>query len=556
MLMVDEFNDFARCCEKLSLTKSKNEKIDILGVYLSELTDVSLPIAILLLSGKIFPPDSTLSVNVAHRTIMSVLPTITDLELNNVNKIYLEHGDLGSLVEYALSQKFISPLVAYSPLTLPSIYDSLTKIADMSGQQSQAARKKTLTGLFMKCDPLEGKFLSKILTNELRVGVSEGLLLAAIAKACGVSLETIRNALLVTGNISQISLLARKNLLDAARMKPLTPVSYMLADVMHSPREIANYFERDLIGEYKYDGIRAQIHINGNEVRIFSRNLNDITLFFPELAQWTPDNVGSNSIIFDGEILAYKDKKVLPFQFLQRRLHAKHFSPDSKDSVPVIYTIFDTLYHKGTLIDMPLIQRKQILDEMKIPLPFMLAKWKLVCSEKSIDEMFNESKELGYEGLVLKDPNSEYQIGKRGKNWIKLKKELDTLDVVVVMAEYGNGKRAGKLSDYTFAVLDTNDDKLLTIGKAYSGLSDSEIDELTIELKSIAAKNDGYRVWVEPKIVLEVSFDSIQRSERHQSGYALRFPRIKTIRRDKGVGEIDKLSKVVEIYLRQKHVQG
>ena len=177
--MVDEFNAFARCCEKLSLTKSKNEKIDILGVYLSELTDVSLPIAILLLSGKIFPPDSTLSVNVAHRTIMSVLPTITDLELNNVNKIYLQHGDLGSLVEYALSQKFISPLVAYSPLTLPSIYDSLTKIADMSGQQSQAARKKTLTGLFMKCDPLEGKFLSKILTNELRVGVSEGLLLAS-----------------------------------------------------------------------------------------------------------------------------------------------------------------------------------------------------------------------------------------------------------------------------------------------------------------------------------------------------------------------------------------
>ena len=205
---------------------------------------------------------------------------------------------------------------------------------------------------------------------------------------------------------------------------------------------------------------------------------------------------------------------------------------------------------------MPLIQRKQILDEMKIALPFVLAKWKLVCTERSIDELFNESKELGYEGLVVKDPNSEYQIGKRGKNWIKLKKELDTLDVVVVIAEYGNGKRAGKLSDYTFAVKDTKDDKLLTIGKAYSGLSDSEIDELTVELKSIAAKNDGYRVWVEPKIVLEVSFDSIQRSERHQSGYALRFPRIKTIRRDKGIDEIDKLSKVAEIYSRQKHVQG
>src|SRR6185503_5228230 len=373
MLMVDEFNAFARCCEKLSITKSKNEKIDILGAFLSELTDVSLPIAVLFLSGKIFPPDSTLSVNVAHRTIMSVLSTITDLELNNVNKIYLQHGDLGSLVEYALSQKFITPLVAYSALTLPNIYDSLTKIADMSGQQSQAARKKTLTGLFLKCDPLEGKFLSKILTNELRVGVSEGLLLAAIAKACGVSLDIIRNALLVTGNISQISFLARRNLLDTAKMKPLTPVSYMLADVMHSPSEIANYFERDLIGEYKYDGIRAQVHINGNEVRIFSRNLNDITMFFPELAQWTP-SVGSNSIIFDGEILAYKDKQVLPFQYLQRRLHAKHFSSDSKGLVPVIYTIFDILYHNGALIDTPLIHRKQILDKMKIVSPFVLSK--------------------------------------------------------------------------------------------------------------------------------------------------------------------------------------
>ena len=553
--MVDEFNAFARCCEKLSITKSKNEKIDILGAYLSELTEVSLPIAVLFLSGKIFPPDSTLSVNVAHRTIMSVLPTITDLELDNVNKIFLQHGDLGSLVEYALSQKFITPLVAYSPLNLPSVYDSLTKIADKRGQQSQATRKKTLVGLFMKCDPLEGKFLSKILTNELRVGVSEGLLLAAIAKACGVSLDTIRNAMLVTGNIAQISLLARKNLLETAKMKPLTPVGYMLADVMHSPSEIANYFERDLIGEYKYDGIRAQVHINGNEVRIFSRNLNDITMFFPELAQWTSDSVGSNSIIFDGEILAYKDENVLPFQYLQRRLHAKHFSSDSKGSVPVIYTIFDTLYHNGALIGTPLIHRKQILDKMKIVSPFVLSKWKLVCSERSIGEMFNESKDLGYEGLVVKDPNSEYQIGNRGKNWIKLKKELDTLDVVIVMAEYGNGKRAGKLSDYTFAVMDTNDDKLLTIGKAYSGLSDTEIDELTIELKSIAAKNDGYRVWVEPKIILEVSFDSIQRSERHQSGYALRFPRIKTIRRDKGIGEIDKLSKVVEIYSRQKHAQ-
>lgn len=373
-----------------------------------------------------------------------------------------------------------------------------------------------------------------------------------------MKLDTTRNALLVTGNISQISLLAKKNILDTAKMQPLTPISYMLSDVMYNPNEIVNYFRRDLVAEYKYDGIRAQVHINGNEVKVFSRNLNDVSSFFPELVQGAAlDNVKKGRMIFDGEILASKNEKVLPFQYLQRRLNAKNISPDGIGSVPVIYTIFDALYIDGELINKPLIKRKKILNEMKISPPFTLAKWKLVHSERTISELFNESKNLGYEGLILKDPQSEYQIGKRGRKWIKLKNELDTLDVVIVMAEYGHAKRAGMLSDYTFAIKKSVDDnELVTIGKAYTGLSDREIIELTSELGSIAVRKDGYRILVEPIIVLEVSFDSIQKSERHQSGYALRFPRIKTIRRDKSVRDIDTLSKVIEICSRQKHNSG
>jgi DNA ligase-1 len=552
--LTDEFITFAQKCEEISLTKSNNEKVKILSIYLSELTSASLPIVVLLLSGRVFALGSGLLLKVAYSTIMSALSDISHLSAKEANRIYLKHGDLGSLVEYSLSQKLTKPLVDYSALTLAGVYQTLTKIAQISGVRSQSMRKKILAGLLMKCTPLEGKYLSKVLTNELRIGLSEGLLITAISKAFGVSLDSVRNALLVTGNISQISLLAKKNMLDTAKMRPLSPISFMLADVMYSPSEIVNYFHKDLIAEYKYDGIRAQIHIHGNKVKIFSRNLNDITSFFPELVQGAVENVEQSKMILDGEILAFKNEEVMPFQYLQRRLHTKNLISDSTGSVVgVLYTIFDALYIDRELINLPLIQRKKILNNVKVTRPFALAKWRLVNSEEIISDMFTESRNMGFEGLVLKDPQSEYQIGKRGRNWVKFKKELDTLDVVVVMAEYGHGKRAGMLSDYTFAIKKSDyEDKLLTIGKAYSGLSDKEIIELTSEFQSIAVRTDGYRIWVEPKIVMEVSFDSIQKSERHESGYALRFPRIKTIRRDKSLMDIDNLGKVLDIYSRQK----
>jgi DNA ligase 1 len=552
--LTDEFITFAQKCEEISLTKSNNKKVKIFSKYLSELSSASLPIVVLLMSGRVFALESGLLLKVAYSTIMSALSDISNLKAKEVNRIYLKHGDLGSLVEYSLSQKVAKPLLDYSPLTLAGVYHTLTKIAQISGVRSQSTRRKILAGLLLKCTPLEGKYLSKVLTNELRIGLSEGLLITAISKAFGVTLDSVRNALLVTGNISQISLLAKKNMLKTAKMRPLSPISFMLADVMYSPSEIVNYFHKDLIAEYKYDGIRAQVHIHGNKVKIFSRNLNDITAFFPELVQGVLENIKESKFILDGEILAVKNEEVMPFQYLQRRLHTKNLTSDSTGSVVgVLYTIFDALYINKELINLPLIQRKSILNNVKITRPFAIAKWRLVNSEEIISDMFSESRNIGYEGLVLKDPQSEYQIGKRGRKWIKFKKELDTLDVVVVTAEYGHGKRAGMLSDYTFAIKQSeNEDKLLTIGKAYSGLSDKEIIELTSEFGSIAVRTNRYKLWVEPKIVLEVSFDSIQKSERHESGYALRFPRIKAIRRDKGLMDVDNLGKVLDIYSRQK----
>jgi DNA ligase-1 len=326
--LTDKLITFAQKCEEISHTKSNNEKVKILSKYLSELSSASLPIVVLLLSGRVFALESGLLLKVAYSTIMSALSDVSDLKAKEVNRIYLKHGDLGSLVEYSLSQKLTKPLIDYLPLTLAAVYHTLTKIAQISGKRSQSTRKKILAGLLTKCTPLEGKYLSRVLTNELRIGLSEGLLITAISKAFGVSLDSVRNALLVTGNISQISLLAKKNILNTAKMRPLSPISFMLADVMYSPSEIVNYFHKDLIAEYKYDGIRAQVHIHGSKVKIFSRNLNDITAFFPELGQSAFENVKQSKMILDGEILAFKNEEVMPFQYLQRRLHAKNLISD------------------------------------------------------------------------------------------------------------------------------------------------------------------------------------------------------------------------------------
>jgi DNA ligase-1 len=369
--------------------------------------------------------------------------------------------------------------------------------------------------------------------------------------------------MLVSGDISQVAILAKRRLLYSALIKPLKPVSYMLAGVMFTAEEIINYYQKPLICQYKYDGIRAQMHKSEQEVRLFSRKLADITSGFPELvnaARYTRLSLSSLSdidFIFDGEVMALQHGRPLHFQELQKRLRKKNVTEQIIAEVPVVYVVYDVVYLNGEqIINMPLKQRKEILSNISFREPIVNAYQYTVSSEQSIIAMFEKSRDIGYEGLVLKDPDSRYYPGKRGRYWIKLKKELDTIDTVIVIAEYGHGKRAGVLSDYTFAVRDenNNNNQLKTIGKAYSGLTDDEINKITKKLKSIMIKDDGYRMIVRPEIILEIAFDSIQKSDRHDSGFALRFPRIKNIRTDKTVMDIDTLLKIKQIYEKQAYL--
>ncbi|MDP8887254.1 MAG: ATP-dependent DNA ligase [Thermoproteota archaeon] len=552
-------------CEKVRQTASKNAKVSAIAEYLITLKDdevktssggdASLAAAALFMSGTIFPKGSGLALNVGFNTIMRSLSEITHLEPEEVQKIYLKHGDMGALAEYVVSKRQQSPLMAQQ-LLLPDLYDQLRKIADATGPGSSEAKRKILTGLLMNSSPIEAKYLIKIAGGELRVGVVEGLVELAIAKAFRRDVKAIRQAMLLSGDIAQVALLAKKDALSTAIMKPLTPLSFMLADVMFSAEEIEQYYNKPLICEFKYDGIRVQLHRFRGNVKMFSRKLEDVASSFPEIVS-AVSSIPSEFIL-DGELLAYRADRPLHFQELQKRLRRKAVTDRLMAEIPVVYVPYDIMYLNGqSLIDRPLTERKKLLSQIRFREPIIDLGYRVVSTAPEIACAFKESKDAGHEGLVVKELESQYYPGKRGRHWTKLKHELDTIDVVIVIAEYGHGKRAGTLSDYTFAVRDEYDSgSLKTIGKAYSGLTDAEIGKMTEKLRSITIRDEGYRLIVRPEIVLEVAFDSIQKSDRHNSGFALRFPRIKYIRTDKTVSDIDTREKVQRIYERQSHIMS
>jgi DNA ligase 1 len=557
-----EFSHFVHICEKVRQNASKNAKVAAIAEYLLQLchdnndNNTSLAAAVLFMSGAIFPKGSGLALNVGLNTIMRSLSEIGRLEPEEIQKIYLEHGDMGALAEYVVSKRQQSPLMAQQ-LLLPDLHDQLRKIADAAGSGAVEAKRKILTGLVINCSPLEAKYLIKIVTGELRVGVVEGLVELAIAKAFGREVHAVRQAMLLSGDIAQVALLAKKNTLSTAIMKPLTPLSFMLADVMFSAEEIAQYYNKPLICEFKYDGIRVQLHKFSGKVRMFSRKLEDVTNYFPEIASLVA--LLPAEFILDGEVLAYREGRPLHFHELQKRLRRKAVTDHLIGEIPIVYVPYDILYLDGQpLIDRPLTERKELLSQIRFKEPIIDLGYRVVSTAEEIACAFKESRDAGHEGLVVKELESQYHPGKRGRHWTKLKHELDTIDAVIVIAEYGHGKRAGTLSDYTFAVKDDRDSggSLKTIGKAYSGLTDAEITKMTNKLRSITVRDEGYRLVVRPEIVLEVAFDSIQKSDRHDSGFALRFPRIKYIRTDKTVGDIDTMEKVYRIYERQSYVKS
>ena len=415
-----------------------------------------------------------------------------------------------------------------------------------------------MEALFARSSPVTAAGIMRVLGGELRIGLREGLLEAAIAKAFDRPLEAVKRAGMLTGDVGRTALLAREDRLSSAAMTLFHPLKLMLASPAEDAAEIIGRLGPTVWVEDNYDGIRAQLHRSGDEVRLYSRDLNDISGQFPEVVE------GARGLpwagILDGELLAWKDGTVLPFLQLQARLGRKNPSAAILAAVPVIYVAWDVLGLDrdvdrvvAPLLELPLTERRAALEGLGLPLAadggrFGLSHLVTVESVEGLEAAFAEARARRNEGLMVKDPGSRYSPGRRGMGWLKMKKALATLDCVVVGVEVGHGKRHGVLSDYTFAVRDDETGALVTIGKAYSGLTDAEIAGMTRWFEAHTISTHGrYRV-VEPAVVVEVAFDVIMRSSRHRSGYALRFPRIRNLRQDKPASEVDTLSTVARLF--------
>ena len=385
------------------------------------------------------------------------------------------------------------------------------------------AREAALADLLRRCSPDEGRYAVKLVTGDMRIGLREGLVEEAIGVAFERPAADVARAVMLLGDLGEVAcLVARGESVDRPRY--FSPLRFMLASPVADAGEAVRRMGDDVWVEDKYDGIRCQLHHRGERVALYSRDLNEVTDQFPEVAEAAAAHTAD--IILDGEVLAFRDGRVLPFHDLQSRLGRRNPSAAAREAVPVIYVAWDLLRHGRTRFWTPRCASAGAAS----------SRWRSARASRSPTSSrrlartrsttrFAAARARRNEGLMLKDPDSAYTPGRRGLAWLKLKRPLDTLDVVVVGAEWGHGKRRGVLSDVTFAVR-TDDGELVTVGKAYTGLTDAEIAEMTALLLDITVEDRGHYRTVRPQIVLEVAFDAVHRSSRHRSGYALRFPRI------------------------------
>lgn len=530
---------FARTGDAIRATSSKLEKTRLLGEYFASLDDATLPLAAVYFAARPFADRDQRKLNLGYAVIRNAVCEIAQVDEEALGESYMRHSDVGDVIEEILEGHTHA-----QPTSLLDVHQTFVRIYE---QRTVKKKTEALRELLDRLTPREGKYVGKILTGDLRIGLRAGLVEEGIAKAFGAPLADVSWASMLTGDLGEVALRARDGTLRSAQLRLMHPLQFMLA----SPEEDAAAIMRRVGGEAwvedKYDGIRAQLHKEGDRIVLYSRDLNEVTAAFPEViatAQAVPHDV-----LLDGELLAFKDGVVRPFFELQHRLGRKVVSAKLLAEVPVIFVAFDLLYLDGqNLLTEPLRERRRRLEALNLPAPFMLAYLIRALDAAELDRIFDGARSRNNEGLMVKDPESRYTPGRRGLGWLKLKKALATLDVVVTGVEVGHGKRKHVLSDYTFAVYDESGDRLVNIGKAYSGLTDAEIAKMTEYFKSITLTDYGRFRSVQPEIVLEVAFDAITESGRHNSGYALRFPRIKQIRTDKTVREIDTLANVARMY--------
>jgi len=530
-----EFEKLGELYEQLEKLTKRKEMVRLLADFLRDLRAEEAGPACSMFLGPAF--------SVGWATVRDAVLAATGLKADDFWETFNKTGDLGEATKLLFTRRRVRvvPLTA-TPLTVLEVWRVLEKLRTVPSLQQ---KRRLLEGLFNSCSPVGAKFLAKVLTGEMRAGVGEGLLRQALAEVYRVSGEEVKAAC-TFGSLPQVAdALGRGRGLGVFMLRLFQPVSPMLAESARDVSEALREHGGRTFLEFKLDGARVQIHVQREKVAIFTRNRADVSRYMPEIVGQVRE-LGLREAILEGEVIAHAQGSPLPFQFLMRRFRRKE--PEKAPGISLRLCFFDLLYLDGKpMLGEPYVVRRKGLEEIAGE---RVVERREVGGVEEGEEFLRRALSLGHEGVVAKAPDTSYFPGRREKAWLKIK-PVFTLDLVITAAEWGYGRRAGYLSDYYLAALDEKSGKFEVVGKTFKGLTNLELEEMTKRLRALQTKAEGRKVTVRPEIVVEVSFNQVQRSSKYPSGVALRFARIERIRDDKRPEEVDTLERVRELLFRQ-----
>ena len=547
------FREFAQFCDILEKISSTLEMTAKIAGFLRKIDDDrDLYDVVLFLTGKVYPPWDERELGVGVGLVYEALKIATGADRSKVEELLRETGDLGKAAEILIRGKRQLTLFQ-EELTIRKVREVFDTMSSLTGEGSQKRKVRLLADLYVSATPVEARYLTRLVLGEMRLGVGEGIIRDAIAKAWGISSELVERAYMITNDFGRVAVVAKnegREGLEKLKIQLHIPVKMMLAQVAESVESAVREMGEVAV-EWKFDGTRVQIHWGDGKITIFSRRLENVTRALPEVVEAVKNSV-KEGVILDGEAVAMKDGKPMPFQHILRRFRRKHEVSKMVDKIPIKVYLFDILFHEGEeTIDLPLKERRAILESVvKESDVILLAEQTVTNSVEKIEEIYHSALDAGHEGVMMKNPKSPYIPGKRGKNWLKLKPVMENLDLVVVGGEWGEGKRSHLISSYELACIDEQG-RLLRVGKVATGFTDEELEELTELFKPLIEYQEGKKVKFRPKYIFEVAYQEIQKSPKYESGFALRFPRFVRLREDKSIEEADTIERVAKLYEAQ-----